>query len=71
MKMTNLLNAALTAMRQNPAITGALASVLVTIGAQYGLHLSLAYMTTLLALANAVIFAWVHGKVSPVAPKAQ
>ena len=67
--MTKLLAAILDQIRQYPAVTGALASIIVTVAAQYGLHLSLAYMTGLLAVANTVIFSWVHGKVSPVAPK--
>lgn len=51
-----------------PAVAGMVVSMAVAVLAHYGLNLDAAKATGLLLAADAVVFAWIHGNVSPVMP---
>jgi hypothetical protein len=53
-------------MQHNPAIAGWLLSVAAAVLAHYRLHVNATTLAEVLAAVNAVIFGWVHSKVTPV-----
>jgi hypothetical protein len=69
--MLSLIKRAILAVQawahRNPAIAGWLLSVAAAILAHYRLHVNATTLAEVLAAVNAVIFGWVHSKVTPVA----
>lgn len=51
----------------NPASAAMIASVLVSVLGNYGLHVSVADLTGFLVASNVILFGWVHSQVTPVA----
>ena len=64
--MKKLFGRAVDWVQQHPAMIGLAASTVVSVAANYGLKLNLTDTTAFMVAANAVLFSWVHGQVSPV-----
>lgn len=62
-----MLREAVDMIHANPAASAMIASVVAALAGKFGFHMSTAALATQLTVVNVLLFAWVHGKVTPVA----
>lgn len=65
-KALSMVKSAVDLIHKYPAVTGMMASAAVAVLAHFKLHVNAADMTGFLVVVNTLLFAWVHGNVSPV-----